>query len=66
MQPVLVPVPPSVRGACVHAYIYTQREAYRPKNTPRAVRHDAHGVFLQHQSPGSNLLLQEKCLEMCI
>lgn len=56
---------PSVR-ACVHAYIYTQREACRLKNAPGAVRRNAHGVFLQHQSPGSNLLLQGKCLDMCM
>lgn len=50
----------------MHAYIYTQREARRPKNTPGAVRHNTHGVLLQDQTLGSNLLLQGKHLDMCI
>lgn len=56
---------PSIH-ACVHAYIYTQREACRPKNTPGVVQCDAHRVFPQHQSPSSKLLLQRKHIDIRI
>lgn len=48
----LVPVHPFV---CVHAYIYTQREACLLQNAPGAMWHDAHGAFLQHQKARQKL-----------